>query len=75
MKTLGVKGKVIVPTCASESKCEVIRKYGGCLEKFDCDDVVMAEERARDIARETKNTLYISPYANFGVVHGQATIG
>ena len=74
MKTLGVEGKIYVPECASPAKMEAIKKSGGNLEMYG-DDCVKAEGRAKHIARETKHTLYVSPYNDVQVVHGQSTIG
>jgi threonine dehydratase len=74
MKTLGVQGKIFVPECAAEAKMEAIRKYGGKLELYG-DDCVKAETQAKEIAKQTKNTVYISPYNNIEVVNGQSTIG
>ena len=74
MKTLGVQGKIYVPDCASQAKQEAIKKYGGVLEIYG-DDCVKAEAQAKQIAKETKNTTYVSPYNDIEVVHGQSTIG
>ena len=74
MKTLGVKGTIFVPECASPTKMEAIKKSGGKLEIYG-DDCVKAESRAKDIAQETGQTVYVSPYNDVQVVHGQSTIG
>ena len=74
MKTLGVQGKIFIPECGSEAKMEAIRKYGGKLEIYG-DDCVKAEARALQIARESQHAVYISPYNDVQVVHGQSTIG
>ncbi|XP_028407092.1 uncharacterized protein LOC114529471 [Dendronephthya gigantea] len=74
MRTLGVQGKIFVPECASKAKKEAIKKYGGNLEMFG-DDCVKAEGRAKQIAQESGHMVYISPYNDIQVVHGQATIG
>ena len=74
MKTLGVQGKIFVPECAAEAKIEAIKKYGGKLEIYG-DDCVKAETQAKEIAKVTENTIYISSYSDIQVVHGQSTIG
>ena len=76
MKTLGVQGKIFVPECAAQAKMDAIRKYGGKLEIYG-DDCVKTEARAKQIAQdgETGRAMYISPYNDMQVVHGQSTIG
>ena len=74
MKTLGVQGKIFVPECAAQAKMDTIRKYGGKLEIYG-DDCVKTEARAKQFARETGRAMYISPYNDMQVIHGQSTIG
>lgn len=74
MRSLGITGKIFVPECASEDKLRAIKKFGGVLEKFG-DDCVKTEARAMEYAKEKEECVYISPYNDIDVVHGQGTIG
>ena len=74
MRSLGITGKIFVPACAAEDKIKAIKKFGGVVETFG-DDCVKAEARAMQYAEEMEDCVYISPYNNIDVVHGQGTIG
>ena len=77
MKTLGVQGKICVPECAAQAKMDAIRKYGGKLEIYGEIYGVKTEARAKQIAQdgETGRAMYISPYNDMQIAHGQSTIG
>lgn len=73
LKTLGIKGSIVVPETASSTKVEAIRRLGAEVQLHG-DDGVIAERYARAQAEENGIT-YISPYNDLEVVAGQGSIG
>ncbi len=73
MATLGVSGLIFVPEDTEPSKLANIRRFGGDV-RFHGTDSADTERFARAYARERGMT-YVSPYNDWEVVAGQATIG
>ena len=73
MKTLGVQGIVFVPVGAAKTKVENIRRCGAEVRFFG-DEGGATERFARSFAAE-RGMVYVSPYNDWEVVAGQATVG
>ncbi|MCH2161725.1 MAG: threonine/serine dehydratase [Phycisphaerales bacterium] len=72
-RELGTTATIFAPTIADSSKLRNITGYGGTIIQ-EGDDCVIAEQAARDFARE-HGLVYVSPYNDPAVVAGQATLG
>ena len=70
---LGISGVVYVPRNAAPAKVENIKRLGGEV-RFHGDDSAETERFAREYAARHRMT-YVSPYNDWDVVAGQATIG
>ncbi|NPD89070.1 MAG: threonine/serine dehydratase [Asgard group archaeon] len=69
---LGLKGTVYLPEYTSKAKIEALQHYN--LEiNFYGDDCVKTEKYARKVA-EKNNSVFISPYNDYKIIAGQATI-
>ena len=73
LKTLSIKGRIVVPENASTTKVDAIRRLGAEVQ-FEGNDGVIAERYARTHAAQNGLT-YISPYNDLEVVAGQGSIG
>jgi len=73
MKRLGVRGEILVPQGASQTKLESIRLQG-CEPRVLGPEQGETERVARRYAAE-KGMVYISPYNDVDVVAGQGTAG
>lgn len=73
MKRLAVGGIVFVPEGAATTKVENIRGYGIDV-RFHGDEGGATERFARSYAAE-HGMIYVSPYNDWDVVAGQATVG
>lgn len=72
-KKLEIACLVCVPTVASSLKVNNIRSYGAEVQ-FHGNECLEAERYARDYAHKN-NMIYLSPYNDTEVIHGQGTIG
>jgi len=73
MKHLAVAGIVFVPEGAAATKVENIRRYGAAV-RFHGSEGGATERFARSYAAE-HGMVYVSPYNDWDVVAGQATVG
>jgi threonine dehydratase len=73
MKQLGVDGVVFVPEGAAETKVANIRRYGVDV-RIHGKEGGATERHARAFAAE-HGKVYVSPYNDWDVVAGQATVG
>jgi len=73
LELFGLSGKLFMPKTSAPVKIEKMRSSGVPFELVG-DDCVEAEVFARDFAREN-GCVWISPYNDLDVVHGQGTIG
>ena len=73
MKRLSVAGIIFVPHGAAETKVENIRRYGAEV-RFHGAEGGATERFARSYAAE-HGMVYVSPYNDWDVVAGQATVG
>jgi threonine dehydratase len=69
----GLRGKLFMPETAAQVKIENLRATGVPFELVG-DDCVVAEAAAAAFARDNGH-LWISPYNDSEVVHGQGTLG
>ncbi len=69
----GLNGRLFMPKTAAEIKVEAVRKSGVPFELFG-DDCVEAETHAHEFAA-SNGCVWISPYNDRDVIHGQGTIG
>lgn len=72
VKDFGLQGRLFMPKTATEVKVEAIRRTGVPIE-FIGDDCVEAENHAHAFATGN-DCVWISPYNDREVVHGQGTI-
>jgi threonine dehydratase len=72
MELFGLSGKLFMPTTSSAVKIENMRSTGVPFELVG-EDCVEAEVYAHDFARDN-DFVWISPYNDLEVVHGQGTI-
>ncbi len=68
----GLQGRLFIPRTASQVKVDLLRGSGIPFEMVG-DNCIEAEEHARDFAR-TGDHVWISPYNDLDVVHGQGTV-
>lgn len=73
MRRLGVDGVIFVPEGAAETKVANIRRYGADV-RFHGTEGGATERHARAYAAE-HGMVYVSPYNDWDVVAGQATVG
>jgi threonine dehydratase len=73
LRQLKTTGVVYVPKNAIHSKVKAIEQ-AGVEVRYHGNDTVDAEVEARRFAQE-KGSVYISPYNDMQVIHGQGTIG
>jgi len=73
LELFGLKGKLFMPKTSAPVKIEKMRSSGVPFELVG-DDCVEAEAHAREFARDN-GFVWISPYNDLEVVHGQGTIG
>lgn len=73
MKRLGIGGIVFVPEGAAETKVANIRRYGAEV-RFHGKEGGATEQHARAYAVR-HGMVYVSPYNDWDVVAGQATVG
>jgi len=69
----GLRGKLFIPRTASRVKVDLLRRSGIPFEMVG-DNCIEAEVHAREFAR-TGDHVWISPYNDLEVVHGQGTVG
>jgi len=72
LELFGLRGKLFMPKTSSAIKIENMRSTGVPLELVG-EDCVETEAHAHDFARDN-GFVWISPYNDFEVVHGQGTI-
>ena len=72
LRKFKLKGTIFVPENISSAKLEILRLYEADIEFFG-NDCVLAEMRAREIAKET-GRVYISPYNDPKIIGGQGTV-
>lgn len=70
----GISATIFLPTGASQSKIDQIRRLGGTIETVEQTDGVYAERAARARSAETGQP-YVSPYNDRAIIAGQGTIG
>lgn len=68
-----MKGEIVLPQNTSRAKIDYLRTYGTDME-FIGNDCVQSESFARERAQKNKQ-VFISPYNDWKVIGGQATIG
>ena len=73
MRRLEVAGIIFVPEGAAETKVANIRRYGADV-RFYGKEGGETERHARDYASQ-RDMVYVSPYNDWDVVAGQATVG
>jgi len=69
----GLEGKLFIPRTASKVKVDLLRGSGIPFEMVG-ENCIEAEQHAHDFAR-TGDHVWISPYNDLEVVHGQGTVG
>jgi threonine dehydratase len=72
LELFGLRGKLFMPETSSAIKIENICSAGVPFERVG-EDCVEAEVHAREFARDN-NFVWISPYNDLEVIHGQGTI-
>jgi threonine dehydratase len=70
----GIAATIFLPSSASRSKVDQIRRLGAEIVTVDSTDSNDAENAARDYAIE-RNVPYVSPYNHPLIIAGQGTIG
>jgi threonine dehydratase len=73
VQLFGLRGKLFMPETAAQVKIENLRATGVPFELVG-DDCVVAEAHAAAFARDNGH-LWISPYNDPDVIHGQGTVG
>lgn len=69
---LNIPTTVVVPETVPQAKYDNIAQYEVTIKKFGLDSGY-SEQHARELA-DQQNRLFISPYNDFDIIHGQGTI-
>jgi threonine dehydratase len=73
IKLFGLRGKLFMPETAAQVKIDNVRRTGVPFELVG-EDCVVAEAHAATFARDNGH-IWISPYNDTDVIHGQGTVG
>ena len=71
LQTLGITGTIFLPENVSKAKLDSLNEYNAEI-KMKGQDCIETEIRARKMAEES-NRVYISPYNDPEIIHGQGT--